>query len=115
VIAIAQRRDKTDFVSRYMLVLEAAANRVHWLNKRDVPYVSTAELAAQIVKDPFKAHVVRDAFWKGVKVWRVVRMLQDANFLGAFEDLDIRCVRGRGMCVAVKRRAKLRVIKGGKR
>ncbi len=109
------------FFARYAVVLEACARFVHARAIRGHVYTPTADLARWIARD--LPTLFKQTFGSNVpselKEWRVTRMLQDASFLGAYEELDIRTVRGRGVTTVAKPRArgsiKLRLIKGGKR
>jgi len=114
-----------EFYTRYSAVLEAVARRVHALVERGQKYTSSEALARWIGHD--LPTLYRNTFGstpKPLRVWRVKTMLSNANYLGAFDALDIRSVRGKGVTTVVeprvakkvrRGRAKLRVIRGGKR
>jgi hypothetical protein len=104
------------FYARYAAVLEAVARRVHALVARGQKYSTTMDLSVWISKD--LPTLYRQTFGvdvKALRAWRVKTMLSNANYLGAFEALDIRSVRGQGITSVVKPRGRLRVIAGGKR
>ena len=109
--------DVGEFFMRYGAVLEAVARRVHYLAGRGQKYTPTKELARWVAKD--LPTLYRQTFGKGgpkpLKEWRVKTMLSNANYLGAFEALDIKAQRGKGMTtVVVARRGRLKLIQGGK-
>ncbi len=89
------------FAERYQVVLEAAARRVHRVAAKG-EYVTAEQLADWLVGDVW--HVTQAAWWKGVRAWRVREFLRTARFLGAFEELEIKTVRGRGFTSAKKPR-----------
>lgn len=116
--AVPRERKATleTFYARYGAVLEAVARRVHALVSRGQKYSTTEDLAVWISKD--LPTLYRQTFGvdvKALRAWRVKTMLSNANYLGAFEALDIKSVRGQGVTSVVKPRGKLRVIAGGKR
>jgi len=116
--AVPRERKATleTFYARYGAVLEAVARRVHALVGRGQKYSTTEDLAVWISKD--LPTLYRQTFGvdvKALRAWRVKTMLSNANYLGAFEALDIKSVRGQGVTSVVKPRGKLRVIAGGKR
>lgn len=99
--------DLQSFHARYDSVLEAAARRVHALALRGQKYVATADIADWVIHD--LPTLTRKTWGAKLKPWRVHRMLQDAAFLGAYEKLDIRSVRGRGLTPVVRPR-RLRAV-----
>jgi len=104
------------FYARYAAVLEAVARRVHAIVGRGQKYSTTTDLSTWVSKD--LPSLYRQTFGvdvKALRAWRVKTMLSNANYLGAFEALDIKSVRGQGITAVVKPRGKLRVIAGGKR
>lgn len=111
--------DLSDFFARYGAVLEAVARRVHALRDRGVKFTPTLELASWVSRDlpALYARTFGREKPKRLKAWRVCAMLSAASYLGAYDALDIRCVRGRGVTtgVAPKKRARLTVIEGGKK
>lgn len=115
-VASRERVTLDTFYARYEAVLQAVARRVHALVARGQKYSTTMELASWIAHDlPTLYRQTFGSTPKPLKAWRVKTMLSNANYLGAFEALDIRSVRGQGVTAAVAPRGKLRVIKGGKR
>jgi hypothetical protein len=91
--------DYKDFIGRYILIIEAAATRIHTLALRGQQYTSTADVAEWIIKNlPDRA---RQTWGRGFKTWRVTSMLSHARFLGAFEALDIKSVHGKGLTPVV--------------
>jgi hypothetical protein len=109
-----------EFYTRYSAVLEAVASRVHALVGRGQKYSSTYDLARWIAHDlPTLYRQTFGSTPKPLRIWRVKTMLSNANYLGAYDALDIKTVRGKGVTTEVKPRtrgkAKLRVIRGGKR
>lgn len=106
----------TEFHQRYAAVLSAVASRVHHLVERGQTFTPTKDLARWIAHD--LPTLYRQTFGrtaKPLKTWRVLTMLSNANYLGAFEDLDIRAVRGKGLTTVVApRRGRLKLIQGGK-
>lgn len=116
-VSVQHIRTLGEFFTRYGAVLDATARRVHALVERGAKYTSTEEVAAWIAHS--LPEMYRRTFGrtpKPLKTWRVQTMLSNANYLGAFEELDIRAVRGRGLTtvVAPRKKAALRVIRGGK-
>lgn len=113
------------FYARYSAVLEAVASRVHALVNKGQKYTSATQLAEWISYDlPTLYRQTFGSTPRPLRVWRVKTMLANANYLGAFEALDVRSVRGQGVTTVVKprgvpkaskTRGKLRVIRGGKR
>ena len=99
------------FYARYGTVLHAAAARVHHLVSCGYYYTSTQEVAAWLANDC--PGLTQKVFGKEkdrvLRTWRVRALLQQANFLGAFEPLDIKAVCGRGLTAVV--RPRLRVVK----
>lgn len=106
-----------EFHERYAAVLEAVARRVHHLAERGQKYTPTRELARWVARD--LPTLYRQTFGKGgpkpLREWRVKTMLSNANYLGAFEALDIKAQRGKGLTTVVApRRGRLKLIQGGK-
>lgn len=104
----------SEFMERYSSIIDAAANRIHYLVSRNHQYTPTVEVANWIISS--LPSLARKTWGRELKRWRVVTMLSNARFLGAFEDLDVRSVPGKGLTTVVKpRKGKLRLVKGGKR
>lgn len=96
------------FNERYAAILEVAANRVRYLvNDRGQKYVTVADIAFWIVKDlPARYRATfhgQDPLL--LKVWRIKTLLSNARFLGAYEAVGIRSVRGQGITLIHKLRA----------
>lgn len=113
------RGELGEFFERYGAVLEAVASYVHAKVERGQKYTPTETAARWIAHD--LPTLYRNTFGrtpKPLKTWRVMTMLSNANYLGAYEHLDIVVRRGRGLTVVSTPRKgsgrKLRVIKGGK-
>lgn len=110
-------KSKSDFITRYGIVLEATARRVHTLAARGQTYTSTSDIAFYIMSS--LPTLARATWGKGMgvklKQWRIVSMLNNAKVLGAYEDLDIRVVHGKGLTTVVRPRLKLKVVQGGRR
>lgn len=103
------------FYTRYTAVLEAVSRRVHVLVSRGQRYVATEEVAIWVAND--LPTLYRQTFGrtpKPLKVWRIKNMLANANYLGAYEHMDIRSVRGRGITTVKASRQALHVISGGR-
>jgi hypothetical protein len=103
------RGDLSVFFGRYGAVLEAAAQYVHRRSSATVgqtKWVSTSEVAEWIAKD--LPTLYARSFGTGgalpLKAWRVVTMIRNAGYLGAFEALDIRSARGKGLATVVSPR-----------
>lgn len=119
--------DLAEFFERYSAVLEKVASYVHSRVDRGREYTTTKEASRWIAHD--LPTLYRKTFGKTpkpLKIWRVMGMLSHAKYLGAYDQLDIRSVPGRGLTVVSTPRkgsgkriraaakGKLRVIKGGK-
>ena len=106
------------FVSRYHAVIEAAARFVHSRASKGVPFTTLDVVSEWIAHD--LPTLYRQTFGGGtpkpLRAWRVRRMLQDANYLGAFAELDVKAVRGKGFSPVAKprKRSTLRLVVGGK-
>lgn len=119
------RGELGEFFERYGAVLESVSSYVHAKVERGQKYTPTKDVARWIAHD--LPTLYRNTFGrtpKPLKTWRVMTMLSNANYLGAYGHLDIVVRRGRGLTIASEprkgsgkriRRAGLRVIKGGKR
>jgi hypothetical protein len=97
--------NSSTFVARYGVVLESAARRVHALVGRGQPYTTTGDVADYIVNN--LPTMCRKTWGKNLRAWRVKNMLANASFLGAFDDLDIVAVRGKGLTTRRKPRLKV--------
>jgi hypothetical protein len=117
------RGDLSTFFGRYGAVLEAAAQYVHRRSSSTLGrvspsarWVSTYEVAEWIAKD--LPTLYARSFGTGgalpLKTWRVVTMLRNASYLGAFEALDIRSVRGKGLATVVSPRRTRSLLQGTK-
>lgn len=113
------RGDLAEFFERYGAVLEAMAGFVHAKVERGQRYTPTEAAARWIAHD--LPTLYRRTFGKTpkpLKTWRVMTMLSNASYLGAYEALDVRVVRGKGLTVVSEPRKgsgkRLRLIRGGK-
>ena len=108
-----KKRNLSDFFDVYGTILELVATRVHNQVARGEKFTPSHDIAVWVAHDlptMFKAAFGRVP--KALKTWRMLTMMANANFLGAYKALDIVAVRGRGLTTVVKPR--MRVIKGGK-
>lgn len=114
----------SEFFTRYGAVLERVASYVHAKVERGQKYTATEDAARWIAHD--LPTLYRQTFGrapKPLKTWRVMTMLSNAAYLGAYEALDLRAVRGKGITIVSEprkgsgralRAASLKVIKGGR-
>ena len=105
--------DLTEFTLRYTAILRCASGYVkRWVGLGRGRYIRTRDVAEWISYDLPELYAV--TFGRGdpkpLRVYRVMRMLGDANYLGAYEAFGIRAVHGRGITV-VDAPKKLRSVK----
>lgn len=110
-------KDLTEFFERYSAILWAAKEFVQRVSRvatqsGEDPFVTTKQIAEHIAGQMPAAYLKTFGTDepRKLKMWRLKTLLSNASYLGAYEALGMRAVRGRGVTIEG---TKLRVIKGG--
>ena len=113
-------KDLSEFFDRYTAILYGAKEfvvKVASVARRseEDPFVTTKQIAEHVAGHLPAAYLKTFGTDepRKLKVWRILTLLSNASYLGAYEALGLKAVRGRGV-TAIERTRGLRVIKGGR-
>lgn len=106
------------FIERYLAILFAARDFVGVVAKAadetdDDPWVTVPQIARHLVEHKPATYIKTFGTDepRELKEWRILSILRNAGYLGAWEALGMRTARGKGVSRDPKKRANLRVVK----